>query len=235
MFTRGLAVAVLGVLVAPALAQPYQGGRSAAQPEVQDRLVNSYGQALVDYAGCLRYAGNARRCGAPPESAQVLHQRHLLQQDVRVTDYYCVETETFVPVNLGPTQCRRARAISRSSRLADSARRSPMRPSATFWMHRPGRSTHSASASSPALRERTAVLPHKLRRSPPRSVPVNERGSVRNPGLPLSGELVCLPDLRARHLRGHGLKTTLPARRRPSGIESWNRAAAILSHLCVST
>lgn len=89
MSTRALAVVVLGLLVAPALAQPYQGGRPAAQPEVQDRLVSPYAQAPVDYAGCLRNAGNAGRCGASPESAQVLQQR--LQQDVRVTDYYCVD------------------------------------------------------------------------------------------------------------------------------------------------
>jgi hypothetical protein len=93
MSRRVLAIAVLGVLGAPALAQPLQGGHSAGQPQVQDRLVNAYGQALVDYTACLRFTGNAARCGASPEAVQVLQQRHPLQQDVRVTDYYCVERQ----------------------------------------------------------------------------------------------------------------------------------------------
>jgi hypothetical protein len=84
MSKHGLAIAVLGVLAAPALAQQYQGGNSASQ-------VNAYTQRLADYGTCLRFTGNARRCGAPPEAVQALQQRHTQQQDVRVTDYYCVD------------------------------------------------------------------------------------------------------------------------------------------------
>ena len=86
-----LAAAVLGLFASSALAQQYQGGHSAAQPQVQERLVNAYGQALVDYAGCTRVTGNANRCGPLPEAIQSLQQRHPAQADVRVTDYYCVE------------------------------------------------------------------------------------------------------------------------------------------------
>jgi hypothetical protein len=93
MSKRGLAIAVLGLLAAPAIAQPYQGGHSAAQVQVQDRFVNAYGQALTDYGACLRITGNAGRCGALPETVQVGQQRHQLQQDVRVTDYYCVDRQ----------------------------------------------------------------------------------------------------------------------------------------------
>ncbi len=90
---RGLVIAVLGALATPALAQPYQGGHSASQAQVQDRFVNAYGQAFADYGACLRMTGNAARCGAPPESVQVVQQRHMLQQDVRVVDYYCVDRQ----------------------------------------------------------------------------------------------------------------------------------------------
>ena len=91
MSKRGLAIAMLGVLAAPAFAQQYPGGGySAGSAQNQDR-VNAYGQALVDYNACLGFTGNARRCGAPPEAVQARQQRQSVQQDVRVTDYYCVD------------------------------------------------------------------------------------------------------------------------------------------------
>ena len=91
MSTSRLAVAILGLLSAPALAQPYQGSGPPPQPQVQGRSVNAYGQALVDYSACLQVTGSASRCGTRPEAVATAQQRQPLQQDVRVTDYYCVE------------------------------------------------------------------------------------------------------------------------------------------------
>ena len=93
MSMRGLAIAVLGVIAAPALAQQYQGGGYSAGT-AQAQGVNAYSQALVDYSACLGFTGNARRCGAPPEAVQSrLERRNSGQQDVRVTDYYCVDRQ----------------------------------------------------------------------------------------------------------------------------------------------
>jgi len=94
MSSRALVLAVIGMLAVPALAQPYQVIPSGpAQPQVQGRLVNAYGQALADYASCLHITGNAARCGVLPEAVATLQQRQQLQQDVRVVDYYCVERQ----------------------------------------------------------------------------------------------------------------------------------------------
>jgi hypothetical protein len=83
---RTLAVVVLALFASLASAQPYQGSRSTAQPQVQDRLVNAYGQGLADYAFCLQATGNANRCGAASETVRSVEQRHAGQPDVRVTD-----------------------------------------------------------------------------------------------------------------------------------------------------
>ncbi len=92
MLKRYRAMVVLAVLAGPAFAQPYQGGHPAwGQAQVQDRLVNAYAQALADYSACLQVTQAAIRCGAPPETAQSFQHRHTLQQEARVTDYYCVE------------------------------------------------------------------------------------------------------------------------------------------------
>ena len=86
MANRTLAVVVLALFASLASAQPYQGSRSTAQPQVQDRLVNAYGQGLADYAFCLQATGNANRCGPAPETVRSVEQRHAGQPDVRVTD-----------------------------------------------------------------------------------------------------------------------------------------------------
>lgn len=92
MLKRYAAMVTFAVVAAPTFAQPYQDGHPVSgQPQVQNRVVNAYAQSLADYSACLQVMGTASRCGAAPESAQTFQQRHGLQQEVRVTDYYCVD------------------------------------------------------------------------------------------------------------------------------------------------
>ena len=92
MLKRYPAMVVLAVVAAPAFAQPYQSGHPGwGQAQVQDHLVNAYAQSLADYTACLQVTRTASRCGVTPESAQTFQPRHVLQQEVRVTDYYCVD------------------------------------------------------------------------------------------------------------------------------------------------
>lgn len=92
MLKRCVATVAFAIVAAPTFAQPYQDGHPVSgQAQVQNRVVNAYAQSLVDYSACLQVTGTASRCGAPPESAQTFQQQHVLQQEVRVTDYYCVD------------------------------------------------------------------------------------------------------------------------------------------------
>ena len=79
-----MAMAMLGLLAGPGLAQQYQGGYSAAVPaQTQIQPMNGQTGALTARTGCQQARNGAGKCGSAFE--------HQPQQQVRVTDYYCVD------------------------------------------------------------------------------------------------------------------------------------------------
>ncbi|MGH8850615.1 MAG: hypothetical protein ACREYD_06445 [Casimicrobiaceae bacterium] len=85
-------VALLTSVSAPAVAQQYQGGYSAAiQAQTQNQLMEAQTWAINAYTSCLRATNDASKCGPPPQMNFPPRRQYQAQQRVPVTDYGCVD------------------------------------------------------------------------------------------------------------------------------------------------